>query len=106
MLKETLTVSGEQGDAVTRRIAVGAGTVWGPTELQLRRGNKLKKIVLLTDPAGKDEKLMDCLRILFPECVIETHPGRPETSGAISSAGEKTAARKKRDGTGKDAPLG
>ena len=66
----------------------------------------MKKIVLLTDPAGKDEKLMDCLRILFPECDIETHPGRPETFGAICSAGEKTAARKKRDGNGKHGPLG
>ena len=49
----------------------------------------------MTDPAGKDEKLMDCLRTLFPECDIETHPGRPETFGAICSAEEKTAAQKK-----------
>jgi len=40
----------------------------------------MEKIVVLTGNNG-DENLINCLRILFPECTIEVHEKRPIKKG-------------------------
>jgi hypothetical protein len=39
-------------------------------------GFKMEKIVVLKRNNG-DDNLVDCLRMLFPECAIEVHEKRP-----------------------------
>ncbi|MBC8461384.1 MAG: hypothetical protein H8D67_25700 [Deltaproteobacteria bacterium] len=48
----------------------------------------MKKIVILTDPSGRDDKLIHTLRTLFPECDIQIHLKQTESSGNISQAQE------------------
>jgi len=38
--------------------------------------DKMEKIVVLKGSSG-DDNLIDCLRMLFPECVVEVHERRP-----------------------------
>ncbi len=60
----------------------------------------MKKIVILTDPSRKNDKLIHTLRTLFPECDIQIHLKQTESSGNVSQikavaatykAGEKDA---------------
>lgn len=39
----------------------------------------MEKIVVLTGDANKDDNLINCLKMLFPECDIEIHSKHPES---------------------------
>ena len=41
-----------------------------------REGVNMEKIVVLTGSSG-DDNLINCLKMLFPECVVEVHERRP-----------------------------
>jgi hypothetical protein len=40
----------------------------------MQRDTNMEKIVVLTRNNG-DENLVNCLKMLFPECVVEVHEG-------------------------------
>ena len=54
----------------------------------------MKEIVILTDRSGKDDKLIQTLRTLFPECDIRIHLKQTESSGNISQIQEVASTHK------------
>ena len=54
----------------------------------------MEKIVILTDPSGKDDKLIHTLRTLFPECDIRIHLKQIESSENISQIQEVATTHK------------
>ena len=46
----------------------------------------MEKIVVLTGEADKDDNLINCLKMLFPECNIEVHSKESETRSDMTSS--------------------
>ena len=42
----------------------------------------MEKIVVLTGDSSKDDNLINCLKMLFPECDIEIHSRQPKTNSS------------------------
>lgn len=45
----------------------------------------MEKIVVLTDDSARDENLIKCLEIMFPECVVEVKSKQPCNQGRFLS---------------------
>ena len=57
----------------------------------------MEKIVILKRPSEKDDLLISCLRILFPECEIEVQSGQFESPKDIQTNTDLGTAQKKRN---------
>ena len=54
----------------------------------------MQKIVFFTSPSKGDYTLINCLRILFPECRVEIHPRQENACKHFQAYQEDTATEK------------
>jgi hypothetical protein len=54
----------------------------------------MKKIVILCDPSEENDRLITCLRILFPECEIQVQPRGVGNFGDVPTVPEPAKTEK------------
>ncbi len=105
MWMESLIVFPIARAIVTSLIALGVNIVWEVREAQPKRRTRMERIVVLSSRSETGDRLIECVRKLFPECQIQKLPvakGHRENLEVFP----RTVRADWREGNGKDSDCG